>query len=257
MIRNRPRGLLEPGVKVLQWTPAATAALEATKDAVASATLLVHRRPEARLGLFVDISDTGLGAALHQLVGALWLPLGFFSKKLGSTQAKYSAYDQDLLAIYKGVKRFWFPLKGWSFTVFSDHKLLSFALQQKAESCSPRRLRQLEFITQFTTDIRHISGSSNTVADVLSWVEEICCNRFDLVAEAQAMDPELQELLSPSTSLWLKCQQLLMSEGELVVDTSTGTARPYLPPGARRNVFDTLYNLSHPGVCATTKLVAV
>ena len=33
---------------------------------------------------------------------------------------------------------------------------------------SPRQTRQLLFISEFTTDVRHVSGAENIVADALS-----------------------------------------------------------------------------------------
>ncbi|VDP01616.1 unnamed protein product, partial [Schistosoma margrebowiei] len=42
----------------------------------------------------------------------------------------------------------------------------------------------------------------------------------------------------------------------LLCDTSTGRDRPIVPKHYRRNVFNTLHKLSHPGVRATIKLIA-
>lgn len=39
-------------------------------------------------------------------------------------------------------------------------------------------------------------------------------------------------------------------------DDSTGTLRPYIPRCLRREVFNKLHNLAHPGVRASTKLVS-
>ena len=41
----------------------------------------------------------------------------------------------------------------------------------------------------------------------------------------------------------------------LVCDTSTGKQRPYVPPTFRRQVFDILHSLSHPGIRATQQLL--
>ncbi|GBM36662.1 Pro-Pol polyprotein [Araneus ventricosus] len=43
---------------------------------------------------------------------------------------------------------------------------------------------------------------------------------------------------------------------ELFCDVSTGRCRPFVPKEFRRGIFETLHNLSHPGVKATVKLVA-
>ena len=41
----------------------------------------------------------------------------------------------------------------------------------------------------------------------------------------------------------------------LLYDTSTGTPRPYVPQQFRHKVFESLHNLSHPGIRATQHLV--
>jgi len=54
-----------------------------------------------------------------------WQPLAFFSRKLSPAQQKYSAYDWELLAIYKAVKYFRHMLEARNFTVLTDHKPLT------------------------------------------------------------------------------------------------------------------------------------
>jgi cleavage and polyadenylation specificity factor subunit 1 len=53
-------------------------------------------------------------------------------------------------------------------TNFTDHKPITYAFQQKRDKCSPRQSNHLDFIAQFTTDIRHIAVQNNIVADALS-----------------------------------------------------------------------------------------
>ncbi|GFS55631.1 transposon Tf2-11 polyprotein [Trichonephila clavipes] len=59
-------------------------------------------------------------------------------------------------------------LEGRTFVIYTDQKPLTYAFQQHSEKCSPRQLRHLDFISQFSTDIRYTKGSDNTVADALS-----------------------------------------------------------------------------------------
>jgi len=51
-----------------------------------------------------------------------------------------------------------------------DHKPLTFAMSKVTEPWSARQQRQLSYISEFTTDIQHVAGKSNLVADCLSWV---------------------------------------------------------------------------------------
>jgi cleavage and polyadenylation specificity factor subunit 1 len=112
-----------------------------------------------------------MGAVLQQRVDNAWQPLAFFLKKLNPAQQKYSAYDQELLAVYEAVKHFRHMLEASHFTIFTDHKPITFAFQQKRNKCSLRQFNHLDFIAQFTTDIRHILEQDNVVTDALSRVE--------------------------------------------------------------------------------------
>ncbi|GFY27528.1 retrovirus-related Pol polyprotein from transposon 17.6 [Trichonephila clavipes] len=79
-----------------------------------------------------------------------------FPENLLHLKKSYSAYDRELLAIYSAIRHFRYMLEARDFTVFTDHKPLTYAFRQKSDKCSPRQIRQLDFISQFTTNIVHI-----------------------------------------------------------------------------------------------------
>jgi cleavage and polyadenylation specificity factor subunit 1 len=117
-------------------------------------------------------------------------------KKLNPAQLKYSAYDRELLAIYETVKHFRHMLEARHFTIFTEHKPITYAFQQKRDKCSPRQFNHLDFVAQFTTDIRHISGQDNIVADALSRVESVNAPpSYDALAASQDGGDELRTLL--------------------------------------------------------------
>lgn len=159
------------GPALFPWTPELRAAFAAAKDHLADATLCAHPVAGAQLGLFTDASSVAVGAALHQRVGDAWQPLGFFSKKLGQAQQAAPAYHRELLAIYLAVQHWRHILEAQPCTIFTDHKPLVYGFSQKRESSGPVQLNQLAFIAQFTTDIQHISGDANVVADALSRID--------------------------------------------------------------------------------------
>jgi ribonuclease HI len=146
-----------------------------------------------------------MGAVLQQRVQNPWQPLAFFSRKLSPAQQKYSAYDRELLAIYEALKHFRHKQEACHFTIFTDHKPLKYAFKQKKDKCSPRQFNRLDYISQFKTDIRHISGQDNIVADTLSRVEFITTPAtHDTLAAFQDNDNELQTLLQGNTALRLE-----------------------------------------------------
>ncbi len=93
---------------------------------------------------------------------------GFFSKKLEPAQVKYSAFDRELLACFLGIRHFRYMLEGRHFTIYTDHKLLTTAINRASEPWTAWQCRQLAYVAEYTSDIRHIAGTSNVVADALS-----------------------------------------------------------------------------------------
>lgn len=224
------------------------------KSSLSKAALLSHPNSQAELALFTDASDEAIGAVIQQRENNIWTPLGFFSRKLSSSQKKYSPYDRELLAIYEGIRYFRYMLEARSFAIFTDHKPITFAFKTKRDNCSPRQFRYLDLISQYTTDIRHIAGRDNIVADALSRIEEIGpAINYSELARDQAQDPELQDLIRNGSSL--KLQKLETCE-ELYCDFTTTTPRPYVTPKFRKQVFSSIHGLSHPGKNATANLVA-
>ncbi|GFW81623.1 transposon Tf2-8 polyprotein [Trichonephila clavipes] len=244
--------------KPLNWSSEAITAFQRCKQALADAALLAHPSPSAPLALHVDASDYAIGGALHQVVDSELQPLAFFSRKLTSSEKSYSAYDRELLAIYSAIRHFRYMLEARDFTVFTDHKPLTYAFRQKSDKCSPRQIRQLDFITQFTTNIVHIPGSDIIAADVLSRVSAITFPSqidYDCIAETQQTDQELHTLIASGTSLELKKVTFPNSSTEIMCDLSTGTARPYIPKQHRQDVFSAMHNLSHPGIRRSVHLM--
>lgn len=244
--------------RIINWTPQAIQAFEKCKQALADTTLLAHPAPSSPLALHVDASDFAIGGALHQVVNSELQPLGFFSRKLSTAEVKYSAYDRELLAAFATVKHFRHMLEGREFTIYTDHKPLTYAFHQKGDKCSPRQARQLDFLSQFTTDIKHVPGIQNIPADVMSRISAICTPSpidYRVIAEAQVSDPELASLLTSNASLQLTKIILPNCDYEITCDMSTGVARPYIPKDYRLHVFTAMHNLAHPGARRTADLI--
>lgn len=238
----------------ISWTKNAKEAFEKCKEGLTLATLLAHPVPNATLAVFCDASDLSLGAVLQQKIGNDWQPLAFFSKKLTNAERKYSTYDRELLAIYMAIKYFRHMVEGRNFVIFTDHKPITFAFQQAPDKASPRQFRHLDYISQFSTDIRHVSGKDNLVADALSRVEEVTAAiNFKDLARSQDTDEELKNILSNNlvTGLQLKKVQIPDTETAIYCDVSTPNLRPFVTKPFRKIAFDTVHKFSHPGIKAT------
>ena len=127
--------------------------------------MLTHLCVDIPTALTVDASDVAVGAVLEQQVGNAWRPLAFFSRQLIPSQQKYSALDRELLALYLAVRYFRYFLEARSFTAFPDHRPLTSPFAKTADPWSPRQQRHFAYISEFTTDVRHVAGKDNTVAD--------------------------------------------------------------------------------------------
>ena len=250
-----------PKSSPLTWTSAAEHAFTATKTALSDASLLSHPHPTAEVCLMTDASLTGVGGALQQQIDGAWQPLAFFSRKLTPTQQRYRTFGRELLAIYLSVRHFRPFLEGRAYHVATDHRALASALPCNADRYSPREVRHLQFISEFTTDIRYVPGFSNDAADALSrstinLVTTPAMVTLAEIATAQVTDAELHLLLNDgTTSLNLSRHPCPTSPSQLIVDTSTGSPRPFVPAVLHRRVFNPLHGLSHPGIRATQRLI--
>ena len=242
----------------IQWTDAAIGAFEDTKRALVQTTLLTHPDPAASLAVTVDASDTAMGAVLEQWRDGGWLPLSFMSVKLTPAQVKYSAFDKELLAAYTAVRKFSHYLEGRRFVIYTDHKPLTFAMVSSTRY-SPRQERHLSYLAEFTTDIRHVSGRDNVVADALSrpvnaakFVQPVDEVQMSL---AQASDPEIHAMRTSSTSLRFSDISIPNTDTTILCDTSLRSPRPVVPKALRQKILHQIHDLGHPGIRTTRKLV--
>jgi hypothetical protein len=165
--------------------------------------------------------------------------LGFFSKKLDSTQRRYSAYDRELLACMLGIRHFRIMLEGRKFTLYTDHKPLMHALSKAVEPWTARQSRHLSYVAEFTSDIRHISGVDNVVADTLSRPPAQQINTvaaapvqvdYQAIADVQRACPDTTKAARTSNTL----QKVKFTNVELLCNTSGPQPRPYIPVAPSR-----------------------
>jgi hypothetical protein len=180
---------------------------------------------EAILSLTTDASDVAIGAVLQQKSSLGWQPLAFYSRQLKPREQRYSTFDRELLALFLAIRHFRCFLEGRDFTAYTDHKPLTFAMKKVSEPWSARQQRQLASISEFTTNIQHVSGKDNPVADALSRVTiaSIHCGiDFAEMAKSQQTDPETTTFNAANSALQLEYIPLEGSNLTLLCDTSTG-----------------------------------
>ena len=161
---------IKPRPKELEWTSELDLAFQKAKRLLAEATLLHHPVPGAKTVLTTDASDIAIGAVLEQQIDDYWQPLAFFSCQLNKAERNYSTIDRELLVIHSAILHFCSFLEGRDFIVYTDHKPIVAAIKKNSELKSGRQSRHLATISEFTTDIQHVSGKDNVVADALSLI---------------------------------------------------------------------------------------
>lgn len=243
--------LLSCKSKELSWNETASIAFESIKEALANATMLVHPRCNAPTALTVDASETAVGGVLEQLVNKQWQAIAFFSRRLRSPERKYSTVDKELLALYLAIRHFRYFIEGRSFTAFADHKPLTFAFSKVSDPWSARQQRHLAYISEYTTDIQHLAGKTNKVADALSRTTINALGPgidYKALAEAQKEDEEMAAYRTTISGLVLEDVRFGSGESTLLCDVSTHRPRPIIPATWRRRIFDTVHGLPHPSI---------
>ena len=163
------------------------------------------------------------------------------------------------------------------FILFIDHKPLTFALFRTSPPWSTMQQRRLSFLSEFNSEIRHLPGPENVVADALSCPEisnvpqhpqhPLSTNTTTLISELQPTPPppvpgvsfskmsllqqscpKVEVLLCSST---LSVISVPCSGSNLLCDMSTGILCPLVLEKMRRTVFELYHNISHPGIHAS------
>lgn len=247
------------------WIPETTAAFEKCRAALANTARLAFPKNNCSLKLTTDASDIAIGAVLEQILPDDTIePLGFFSKKLDERQRKYPTYDRELLAIYEALQYFRHLVEGHpDFVIYTDHKPLTYAFEKPQKNkinrrYNSRRTTQLDEIAQITTNIKHISGSANVVADMLSRVEVVSAPVSEKeIATAQAECPEMNAWRTGEHDLPFSLTGKKLPNTELILWYNTTGKKPriYVPASLRKAVFKQQHDLSHPGPNPTLRLL--
>lgn len=245
---------------VIQWNTESNHAFECCKQDIRQLTTLAYPDSNAQIALMTDASLKCAGTVLQQRRNTKWEPIAFFSKSFSEAQTKYFTYDRELLGIYMAIKHFRRLIEGREFTVYTDHKPLMHAFDKKLSlDDTPRRIRYLDYISQFSTDIQHINGHKNVVADALSRVIETLTlpSAIDWheVEKYQKSDSELKRLKA-NKSLKIELIHFPNKNIKIYCDISTGKQRPFMPLKFRKTIFESFHNISHPGKNTTRKLIS-
>jgi Integrase zinc binding domain len=142
-----------------------------------------------------------------------------------------------------------------------------YAVHCTSDPWTGRQARQLAYIAEFTSDIKHINGKDNVVEETLARpsptlqgpaapITAVAASPtnldFNAIVAGQAGCAQTQQAASFSA---LRVRPVVLGGVTLLCDMSTGASRPLIPADHRQTVF-IFHCLAHPGVRDTRRLLA-
>jgi hypothetical protein len=117
--------------QMLNWTEDQKAIfLECQKAVLQCRKLYYHKVEDAPIRVYTDASDYGIGAYLCQIQETgIEIPIEFISKTLTKSERKWSTYEKEAFAILYSLRKWEYHLRYTKFTIFTDHKNLTFLHQ--------------------------------------------------------------------------------------------------------------------------------
>ena len=245
-----------PKQKFLEVWNTSTNLQEAFLDAkklLINATKLGFQDPNLPLSLYTDASDHSVGAVLMQVQNGKNVPLGYFSRHLPVEKSNWAVYRKELLAAQAGLRYFIEEIYGRHCTIWTDHlPLVSAYNGQGFQLHDPVAQRALLEISQFTKDIKHISGAANGGSDFFSRIPPPNDKKGSVYSEISVLEGHKLEALSPAVlheaqsecsditeikngkcSPSTKFQLVPFGKYELFCEVSGAQPRPYLPEKLR------------------------
>ena len=152
------------------WTDVHNVAFETLKNAITDEIVLGNPTDPGQLVLRTDASTVGIGGVLLlRTPDHADKPICFFSHKFNDTQRRWSTFDQEMFAILYCITRnpYRSLLKLRHFIIETDHRNLQF-LSSVDSDRNTKLTRWKMILLEYSFEITHIAGTSNTVADCLS-----------------------------------------------------------------------------------------
>ncbi|SAL96276.1 hypothetical protein, partial, partial [Absidia glauca] len=129
-------------------------------------TILHYPDPNLPFYVATDASNYGIGAALYQIINDQERFIGYMARSLSPSERNYNTTKRELLAIVFALKKFHKYLWGNPFTLYTDHRALTYIHTQTI--ASPMMINWLDTILDYSFTIVHKPGDLNIFPDLLS-----------------------------------------------------------------------------------------
>ena len=256
-----------------EWNDAHQQAFDAIRKCLATKPVMRSPERNRRFEVYSDASTIAVGGVLQQRDNEGNLhPIHYCSKKLTTTQQRYTTQEIEALALLYCLTQFFIYVYGVEFDVYTDHQALLNI--KRTESPSDRVQRWSMYLQQFTFNIFHKPGILHVVADWLS--------RADMPSEPTRFEGLLAVRVLPTATgfdreTWLKnqsrddfCMVLVrsledgsVSESPFILDDDkvlyheefhTGTLQLVVPVGMQDSILRLCHSsptAAHAGVLRT------
>ena len=152
----------------IQWSEAQERAYSLLKEYLLQEPVLKLPDLSKPFVLRTDASGVGVAAVLLQENDGKLYPVGYASKKLNLTEARYPIIEKECLAVVWGIKRFKLYLAGRRFTLQTDHKPLKYMYLKDVSYQNDRVFRWAVAVQEYSFRVEDIPGRGNIGADFLS-----------------------------------------------------------------------------------------
>ena len=172
----------------IEWTPELQQQFLTCQTSIIDCKKLYYVHANAPIRVYTDASDYGIGAYLCQVLeDGEEIPIEFISKTLTKPERKWSTYEKEAFAIFYALRKWETHLRDVQFTLFTDHRNLTFMAKDPNAKVTRWRLA----VQDYDFDIAYLPGEDNIVADALS----------RLCPKENQLDTQIQETVTIATLL--------------------------------------------------------
>jgi hypothetical protein len=172
------------------WTDEADIAFNKIKTILTSPPILAFPDFSQPFNLHIDASNTAVSGILTQGEEESENVISYFSKKLNSQQARYSAVERELLGLLLSVEKFKGYIEGTKFNVITDCAAITYLKTMKTDG-NNRIARWIMNLQNYDMEFHHKKGTLNVLPDALSRAVETLVTTGD-----NGGDPEYLSLLN-------------------------------------------------------------
>ncbi|KAG1168619.1 hypothetical protein G6F70_009027 [Rhizopus microsporus] len=153
------------------WNSKHQACFDNLKKALQENVLISYPDLNEPFYVATDASNVGVGVVLYQKIDGKIHYISMMAKGLSKSERNYSATKRELLAVVYALKKFHKYLWGNHFTLYTDHKALTYLHTQKIANAM--LINWFDTLLQYDFKIVHLPGIDNILPDTLSRLYEI------------------------------------------------------------------------------------